>query len=53
MVIEAAGALTTVQDLGRKGYANRGIQENGACDKFSSRVANHHSGNFFAADRWR
>ena len=45
MVIEAAGALTTVQDLGRKGYANRGIQENGACDKFSSRVANQLVGN--------
>lgn len=45
MVIESAGALTTVQDLGRRGYANRGIQENGACDKFSSRIANKLAGN--------
>ena len=41
----SAGGLTTVQDMGRRGYANRGVQENGACDKFSYQAANLLAGN--------
>ena len=40
-----AGALTTVQDLGRKGYASQGIRECGACDKYAMQLANILAGN--------
>lgn len=40
-----AGALTSVQDLGRQGYAAGGYQESGACDKFSMSVGNILVGN--------
>lgn len=40
-----AGLLTTVQDIGRTGYASRGFRENGACDKYAMRLANMLAGN--------
>lgn len=40
-----AGALTTVQDLGRKGYARQGYRECGACDKYAMQLANILAGN--------
>lgn len=36
----SAGFLTTVQDLGRKGYANSGIPVSGAMDNYSATLAN-------------
>lgn len=45
MEIVSAGPLTTVQDLGRIGYAAQGFQESGACDKYSLRLANLLVGN--------
>jgi len=35
------GVLTTVQDLGRRGYLHMGIPRSGAFDAFSLKVANH------------
>lgn len=35
-----AGPMTTVQDLGRQGYAGRGYRRCGACDKYAMRLAN-------------
>ena len=45
MEIIKAGALTTVQDGGRKGYAAQGFQENGACDQYNYRIASLLAGN--------
>ncbi len=39
------GALSTVQDKGRRGFLSQGIQESGACDKYSMKLANLLSGN--------
>lgn len=39
------GLLTTVQDLGRLGYAHLGVPEAGAADHFDLRVANRLVGN--------
>jgi antagonist of KipI len=39
------GLLTTVQDLGRFGYARHGVAPSGALDSFSLRVANLLAGN--------
>ena len=39
------GALTTVQDLGRRGYASRGYPACGACDKAAMIMANLLAGN--------
>lgn len=43
--IISAGPLTTVQDLGRVGYAAQGFQESGACDKYALKLANLLVGN--------
>jgi len=43
-IIEA-GALTNVQDLGRKGYQHMGVSPGGAADPISARVANRLVGN--------
>lgn len=40
-----AGALTTVQDLGRPGYAHLGVPRSGALDQAAHRLANHLVGN--------
>ena len=40
-----AGPLTTVQDMGRSGYGDKGWQESGCCDKYSLRRANRLAGN--------
>ena len=45
MKVIAAGGLTTVQDMGRRGYASHGFQENGACDKYNYQLANLLAGN--------
>lgn len=39
------GMLTTVQDLGRRGFAHLGVSPAGAADSFSSRLANLLVGN--------
>lgn len=44
LIIEHAGH-TTIQDLGRAGYARIGIPENGAADRYSARAANVLVGN--------
>jgi biotin-dependent carboxylase-like uncharacterized protein len=44
-----AGALTTVQDLGRPGYAHLGVPRSGALDPVAHRLANHLVGNEPAA----
>lgn len=44
--ILSPGALSTVQDIGRRGYLSRGFQESGACDKYSMRLANLLAGNW-------
>jgi len=38
--VEVAGILTTIQDLGRKGYANIGVPVSGAMDLYSAKIAN-------------
>lgn len=43
--IISSGPLTTVQDLGRTGYAAQGFQESGACDKYALKLANLLVGN--------
>lgn len=43
--IVRAGALTTVQDLGRPGYAHLGVPRSGALDVAAHRLANHLVGN--------
>ncbi|MGW4856434.1 5-oxoprolinase subunit C family protein [Streptomyces sp. NPDC004288] len=40
-----AGALTTVQDLGRTGYANLGVPRSGALDPAAARLVNRLVGN--------
>lgn len=45
MEVITAGMLTTVQDMGRQGYASHGFQENGACDKYALQMANLLAGN--------
>lgn len=39
------GPLTTIQDLGRPGYASLGVGRSGACDRQAFRMANHLVGN--------
>ncbi|WP_367567032.1 biotin-dependent carboxyltransferase family protein [Lacrimispora sp.] len=39
------GALSTVQDKGRRGCLSQGFQESGACDKYSMKLANLLAGN--------
>ncbi|MEV6654619.1 biotin-dependent carboxyltransferase family protein [Streptomyces sp. NPDC051219] len=39
------GALTTVQDLGRPGYAHLGVPRSGALDPYAHRLANRLAGN--------
>ncbi len=39
------GALSTVQDRGRRGFLSQGFQESGACDKYSMKLANLLAGN--------
>ena len=39
------GLLTTIQDLGRNGFAHLGLSPGGAADSFSFQVANHLVGN--------
>ncbi len=43
--ILAPGPLTTVQDMGRRGYGDKGWQESGCCDKYALRRANLLAGN--------
>jgi biotin-dependent carboxylase-like uncharacterized protein len=43
--ILATGPLSTVQDLGRPGYAHLGVGESGAADRASLRLANRLVGN--------
>ncbi len=45
IVVRAPGPLTTVQDLGRPGYAHLGIPRAGAVDERSLRRANALVGN--------
>ncbi|WP_031078124.1 biotin-dependent carboxyltransferase family protein [Streptomyces sp. NRRL S-118] len=40
-----AGALTTVQDLGRSGHAHLGVPRSGALDPYASRLVNRLVGN--------
>jgi biotin-dependent carboxylase-like uncharacterized protein len=44
-VVASAGLLTTVQDLGRHGYAHMGISASGAADPLSLRAGNRLVGN--------
>ena len=39
MHIISPGMLTTVQDLGRRGYMASGFQQGGAMDQFAARAA--------------
>lgn len=43
--IERPGLLTTVQDLGRRGFQHLGVKVNGAMDELSHRMANWLVGN--------
>ena len=43
--ILSPGPLTTVQDMGRRGYGDKGWQESGCCDKYSLGRANRLAGN--------
>jgi len=45
LVVERAGPLTTVQDLGRPGYAHLGVPRAGALDQPALRLANRLVGN--------
>ena len=45
MHVERAGPLTTVQDLGRLGFAHLGVARAGAVDRLSLRLANRLVGN--------
>lgn len=45
LVINRPGMLTTVQDLGRRGYQALGIPVSGAMDPWSARLANRLAGN--------
>ena len=43
--VARAGLLTTIQDLGRRGYQHEGVPEGGAMDTFAARAANLLVGN--------
>jgi biotin-dependent carboxylase-like uncharacterized protein len=45
LLVERAGPLTTVQDLGRPGYAHLGVPRGGALDQPALRLANRLVGN--------
>ncbi|MFD5426635.1 biotin-dependent carboxyltransferase family protein [Streptomyces sp. NPDC127084] len=45
LAVVRAGALTTVQDLGRPGYAHLGVPRSGALDQAALRLANRLVGN--------
>ncbi|MCL6550664.1 MAG: biotin-dependent carboxyltransferase family protein [Acidothermus cellulolyticus] len=45
VLVESAGARTTIQDLGRVGFAHVGVPRSGAADWFSARLANALVGN--------
>ncbi|MEV4436492.1 biotin-dependent carboxyltransferase family protein [Streptomyces sp. NPDC049555] len=45
LTVVRAGALTTVQDLGRPGYAHLGVPRSGALDEPAHRLANRLVGN--------
>ncbi|WP_432075954.1 biotin-dependent carboxyltransferase family protein [Streptomyces wuyuanensis] len=45
LVVVRAGALTTVQDLGRPGYAHLGVPRSGALDPYALRLVNRLVGN--------
>jgi antagonist of KipI len=45
VIVITPGMLTTVQDIGRHGYAHLGISPSGAADALSLRVANRIAGN--------
>ncbi|MFH8729368.1 biotin-dependent carboxyltransferase family protein [Streptomyces termitum] len=45
VAVVRAGALTTVQDLGRSGYAHLGVPRSGALDPAAARLANRLVGN--------
>jgi biotin-dependent carboxylase-like uncharacterized protein len=45
ILIEATGALATVQDLGRPGLAHLGVSPSGAADRAAHRLANRLVGN--------
>lgn len=45
MTVHEPGMFTTVQDLGRTGYASQGVPESGAADALSLRVGNRLLGN--------
>ena len=48
-----AGALTTVQDLGRPGWAHLGVPRSGALDPAALRLANGLVGNPGTRPAWR
>jgi antagonist of KipI len=43
--VESAGLFTTVQDLGRPGFAHLGVSASGACDPLALRLGNRLLGN--------
>ncbi|MFT3899182.1 MAG: biotin-dependent carboxyltransferase family protein [Gordonia sp. (in: high G+C Gram-positive bacteria)] len=45
LAVVAAGPLTTIQDLGRPGYAHLGVPRSGAADRGALRLANRLVGN--------
>ncbi|MEE1751494.1 biotin-dependent carboxyltransferase family protein [Streptomyces sp. SP18CS02] len=45
LAVVRAGALTTVQDLGRPGHAHLGVPRSGALDPYASRLVNRLAGN--------
>lgn len=45
LVVTRAGPLTTVQDLGRRGFAHLGVPQSGAADRTSAATANRLVGN--------
>ncbi len=49
IVVEAAGLLTTVQDLGRTGCAHLGVSASGAADALALRIGNRLVGNIDGA----
>ncbi len=44
-IVKNPGALTTIQDLGRFGFLDRGVPPSGALDSFACRIANLLVGN--------
>jgi biotin-dependent carboxylase-like uncharacterized protein len=49
LIVVRAGPLTTVQDLGRSGWAHVGVPTSGAADRAALRLANRLVGNLEAA----